>query len=83
MPQIRWGFENNTKLLFFYFSRKNISYDPSLELSQQDGPNNGSHCMFLRKNKKKISINHSSYPFLSRPMAFIFKDPHFILLRMD
>ena len=53
MPQIRLGFENNTKLLFFYFSRKSISYDPSLELSQQDGPNNGSYCMFLRKKKKK------------------------------
>ena len=34
---------------FFSFLYENIRYDPLLELSQQDGINDGSQCMFYLK----------------------------------
>ena len=51
--QIKSGNNNrdNIGIIFLSFFR-HIYCDPSLEPSQRDGSNEGSHCMFLLGNKK-------------------------------
>ena len=44
--QIRGGIEDNSKIVFFYFSKKTCC-DSSLELSRRDGSNDGSQNMVL------------------------------------
>ena len=41
---------------FFFFFDKNIRCDPSLELSRRDGANDGSHNMFLWRNRLIIPL---------------------------
>ena len=56
--QIRGGIEDNSKIIF-PISQQNISCDPSLESSSQDGSNDGSQNMFLWKqidNYPKITL---------------------------
>ena len=45
--QIRGGIEDNSKI---FFLNENICCDPSLELSWQDGSNEGSQNRFLQTN---------------------------------
>ena len=52
---------------FFSFLYENIRYDPLLELSQQEGSNEGSQCMFYLKNRE----NYPIYPFLSGALLYI------------
>ena len=47
--QIREGTEDNSKI-FFLFLKENICCDLSLELSRQEGCNDGSQNMFLWRN---------------------------------
>ena len=47
--QIRRGNENNTNIFSFLFLNENICCDPSSELSQRDGFNDGSQCKFYGK----------------------------------
>ena len=48
--QIRKGTEDNSQIIFFYFSMKTYVCVPSLEPSRRDGSNDGSQNMFLWRN---------------------------------
>ena len=50
--QTRRGNRVNSEIIFFLFLNKNIYCDPSLELSRQDGSNEGSQYMFKCKYRK-------------------------------
>ena len=50
---IRGGFEDNSDIIFPYFSTKNNCCDPSLELSQRDSSTGGSQNTFLWSNMAK------------------------------
>ena len=48
--QIRGDIEDNSKIFLLLFLNENIYCDPSLELSERDGCNDGSQNRFLWRN---------------------------------
>ena len=60
--QIRGDSKDNSKIIFFISQLK--CCDPSLEPSQRDSSNDGSHHMFCRS----YIANYPFYPFLSRAL---------------
>ena len=54
---------------------ENICFDPSLELSQQDGSNDGTQHMFHKSNME----NYPFHPFLSEALTlqFYFKETNY------
>ena len=62
--QIRRGNRNKFGIIIHIFFHKNIFCGPSLELSHQEGSNEGSQHTFLLRNKKtyfRIILNTPSH----------------------
>ena len=54
--------KDNSKIIFFIYLNENIHCDPSSETSRRDDSNEGSQCMFLRKNKENYLLIISVTP---------------------